>query len=238
MLEKSMVVVLIAWMSTAVQAESPDLARRSALAGTCVLTLGDDGKAGAGVLHTIAVNDVVADVVKSTVPQRGSKKDPYYMLPPREVALNIACATPTAVAITATDNRSASRPPAPLKDAALMFGLGDIKSRPIGFFQIMLNDVELMRSDSGAFQPNFGILARPLGRGTGKWHTPPEEVKGGFLHQALAVGYTTMPSATPAAIFRLKGVLEIYPFVLRRLVDEPPSPVTLDGSVTIGMEYL
>jgi hypothetical protein len=240
MLRRSTVAALVASMasmSTVIQAESPDALRSALRAGTCVLALNNDGSTGGGVPNTIAVNDVVADVVKGIASQGADPKDPYYMLPHKEIGLDIACASPTAVAITVTDNRAASKPPA-ARSNTLMFGLGKVGSRSIGFFQVMLNDVEVKRSESGAFQPNHAIVVRSKDRRTGAWRKPSEEVKDGFLDQAFAIGYTTMPSATPAAISRLKGVLEIYPFVLKQWVDAPASPVTLDGSVTIGMEYL
>ena len=192
---------------------------------SCTLELGNHGALDYGTLSASTVRTY-------------EDADPFYLLPSRRISLTVSCPSATAVALAATDNRAASKPDFTAGDS-LGFGLGRSGAQPVGVFRIQVVDMRLVRTPDGVPEPAVRVLVRPKGATRGAWGPGRTDADQGFIDHAMATGYgATAGARVPTAIVRMLGALEVFPFVLKSVVQGARSGIAIDGAATVDFEYL
>lgn len=194
----------------------------------CAITLGNGGVVDYGSLSATAVKTYSAS---------GSINGAY-TLPTKTLQMDVTCSAPTAVALDLTDNRAASKL-AINEDEVYRNGLGTSGTTNIGAFGIggWGPRTQISTTVGGTLAAHAGTLIRAKNT-TGAWTTA-SGLDAGYLNTTNALGFKANASdTTPAAVTHISTQLQIVPAVNKSLVDTSTTAITLDGSVTIGVEYV
>lgn len=189
----------------------------------CAITLGSSGAVDFGTLP--------AGTVKAYSAYAG-----YYVMPAKNISLDVTCGAPTAVSLSWADNRSSSKPAIDGSDAS-RFGLGVNGSTNIGAYAVNYSALQVAATTAATPAAPAGALVRARNT-TGAWTTATGD-SASLFSGVNSTGFKLAASDTaPPALAKITGNLTINALVNKALVDSATSAITLDGNSTVNVDYL